>query len=817
MAIATAGATRRTQGVSAFSFDVFDTFLLRACTTSDGVFERAYELSGISDSYPNVSENFVQHRIQAEARARKIARERSGSAEVRINEIYACFPYRLFGLHRDRLDDLAAIEFRAELELCRTNPEMLRQYAIEKHAGHRVGFIADTYWTSDQLSRLLLACNPDLTWDFLYASCDHGSSKNETLFAKYLSEQGIDPAASVHFGTNERSDLRGARRHGISPRHVPHATQEFSSKLQRETAIFELLCPARPSRLDYGARTLRRMVAAQGMEKSAGSQVGLTIVGPALAAFDAFIEERRTWLARNGGRVAVGFLGGNGFLSHRIWRETRGDAAAYIDINRRVSMIGAADTVEPLAELVRGIPEIDERSFADIVKLNSPKVARFFARYPDGNATGRELADALPDLLDAEDIASIASGLRKRCLAYLRLSIPGFDSCTDLVLADLGYSAQAQKALRRILDIEGFDIRLHGAYLLSLDDAFNDIDDGDSAEGLISDLVVTPHVKQMMIRNIALLERICRSGEGAARDYRGAEVLRDVDSRPADQAALAAEIQSGALDFVSRSREIASRCNLQPYAALNVAARWAAACLARLLLLPDDDEISLLGILTHNGLGSQTIAPMLDAAFVRNQIIARGLSAACTAPAPPTWLAGSFAMLSPSHAYLYLLFGANRLPIDVFGETASGTLQVGLFQANGSASVETVTVFRVGTGDLRLRIPIARAMAVTTIGLPLGRLAREGILDGVMVQTGNTVTAATRAKPVRIDEGRLVFAAGIEGTGRHYRASDADGCVMIPIDRFEDDIAIYTVAQRPLNQGHRLPAGHGGAHGSGER
>jgi hypothetical protein len=91
MTIATAGATRRTQGVSAVSFDVFDTFLLRACTTPDGVFERAYELSGISDMHPNASEHFVQHRIQAEARARKIAKRRSGSAEVRIADIYACF------------------------------------------------------------------------------------------------------------------------------------------------------------------------------------------------------------------------------------------------------------------------------------------------------------------------------------------------------------------------------------------------------------------------------------------------------------------------------------------------------------------------------------------------------------------------------------------------------------------------------------------------------------------------------------------------------------------------------------------------------
>jgi predicted HAD superfamily hydrolase len=202
MTIATADASRRTQRVSAFSFDVFDTFLVRACTTPDGVFERAYELSGISEKCPNVSESFVQHRIQAEARARKAAKQRSRSAEVRIADIYFYFPFRLFGISRDQRDDLAEAEFRAELELCRANPEMLRHYSDMKSAGHRVGFISDTYWSSDQLGRLLRACTPGLTWDFLYASCDHGTGKSGKLFARYLSEQRVDAGSAFHIGDN---------------------------------------------------------------------------------------------------------------------------------------------------------------------------------------------------------------------------------------------------------------------------------------------------------------------------------------------------------------------------------------------------------------------------------------------------------------------------------------------------------------------------------------------------------------------------------------------------------------------------------------
>src|ERR1700752_205589 len=100
MNVAMIGATRRARIVSACSFDVFDTFLLRACTTPDGVFERSYELSGISRIFPNVSASFVQHRIQAESRARRTAKEKRGGYEVHIEEIYSFFPFRLFGLAR---------------------------------------------------------------------------------------------------------------------------------------------------------------------------------------------------------------------------------------------------------------------------------------------------------------------------------------------------------------------------------------------------------------------------------------------------------------------------------------------------------------------------------------------------------------------------------------------------------------------------------------------------------------------------------------------------------------------------------------------
>lgn len=799
MTIATAGIERRAQIVSAWSFDVFDTFLLRACTTPDGVFERTYELSGISRTCANVSASFVQHRIQAEARARRTAKEKRGGNEVRIDEIYSYFPFKLFGLTRHHLNDLVESEFAAELELCRANPDMLRQYIDMKRAGYRVGFISDTYWDSASLGRLLGACRPGLTWDFLYASCDHGSGKSEALFAKYLSEQGIDASVSFHVGDNDKADIRGAKRHGIRPRYYPQATPQLASRFQRETALFELLCAGAPSRLDQGARTLRRMVAARNAEKSPARHLGMSVIGPVMTAFDAFIARRCEEVAGPGRKVALAFLGRDGFLPHRIWQGLHVTTSAYLEINRRVSLIASADTMEPLVDLLSKVLKIDAPTFRDMIKILPSEVAAFFAAYPDGVAPGEDLAKALPQLMDAREIVNLATALRARLLAYLRHTIPGFDQCTDLMLADLGYSGSVQKALRRLFDMEGIKIRLHGAYLISLDDAFDDLADEDSAAGFISDLVVTPHIKRMLIRNVALLEQICCSADGSVRDYDGERVLREINPRPQSQIALAAEIQAGALAFADGAEAIALDLRLAPYAAGETAARWCTATLARLLLLPDEDELALLGKLKHDvNLGTHALAPMADGDFIRRQISARGFSAACTSTAPPMWLAGSFARLSPAYAYLYALFGANRLPADVFEESPSGPVQIGLFRAGGEAALETAIVHRTGLGELRVRIPVSRAMGIAMIALPLPRFAAEGLLHGVTLQTADDVRdAAESQEVVGITADSLVY-AGLQRNGDHYRAESPDGCLLIPVTPMTKEIAIYSVAITPL-------------------
>jgi FMN phosphatase YigB (HAD superfamily) len=785
----------------ACSFDVFDTFLLRACTTPDGVFERAFQLSSVAAAFPDAAASYVQHRCQAEARARRAAKQDTGSVEVGITDIYRYFPFRLFGLDRKALPSLVRAEFDAELDLCRANAEMVRQYLEIRATGVRAGFISDTYWSRSQLATLLRSCQPGLEWDFLYASCEHGTNKSEGLFAAYLAEQAIAPSQAMHIGDNENADIKGARRHGIATRYYPQATAALTSIFHREASIGASLCLKKtPACLDHGFRTLRRIIASRTPEQSALFDLGVTVLGPVMQAFNAFIADRITRLDLRGRKAAVAFLGRDGFLSHQIWEATQDRPASYVALNRRVSLVGSATTLDPLIELLGKVFKIDANTFVDIVKILPRPVMDFFARCPDGIAAGEELADALPGLIDSNEIAALAADMRTELLRYLRQQIADLDDCDDLVLIDLGYSGSIQKALRSILDIEGITTRLHGLYLFSMDDAFDAVVDADSAEGFISDLVVSPHAKRMLMRNVALLEQMCCASTGSVRGYRDGEVLYEDHPQSPRQLAFGREVQAGALAFAKAAREHSAAHKLAPFSDLDVAARSTAAVLGRLLLLPTDDELPLFGSLKHDvNLGTHALAPLLDGDFTGRLLVAQALPVACTATAPPMWLAGSFAALSPVHNFLYLLFGANQLPPDIFGDVKCGAIGIGLFGADGSSHLAQASCYRTGLGDMRVRVPITRSMGVQTVVVPIAQLAPEGLISGPFLQSGSDVKEALKSTDiVKLPDDRLGH-AGLTRSGRHYRATQADGALVINLRAQTAPVVMLSVGLTPLN------------------
>ncbi|MDI3468852.1 MAG: hypothetical protein OJF62_000915 [Pseudolabrys sp.] len=781
------------------SFDIFDTFLLRACTTPDGVFERAFELSPLSLSHPRAVTSFVQHRIEAEARARIANFEKTKRREISIDEVYARFPFRLFGLDRSALPIFVNAELAAEHDLCRVNSEILALYQSNRLSGVRTGFISDTYWHSDQIGSLLRKCAPGLTWDFLYCSCEAGTSKSEGLFDRYLAEQGVAPANALHIGDNEGADIKPAQRRGVRTRHYPQATPQFAQQLNRESALAGILDSTKSQRLDRGFRTLRRLAAARAAQTGQAHTIGVSTLGPLMYAFDRFVQEQVKCIQAGGGRTAIAFLGRDGYLSHAIWQDAGRDGGQYLELNRRISLMASAETLTPLADLLKTIPKIDAKTFGEIVKFESPEVGKFFAGKPSGVAKGPELADALPHLLNRKQIRRQAQAVRNELLDYLRKTIANFDAITDLILVDLGYSGSIQKALRRVLDCERIKTRLHGVYLLSRDEAFEEMAPNDTATGFISDLIVTPHFKRALTRNVSILEHLCCAPVSSVRSYANGAVCREPEVRQQGQIEACVAAQDGARAFAKSARQLDAQHAFDPLADVDNAAHWAAVIFARLILLPSPDETAFLGAFLHDvNLGTTTTAPMVDVEDVKRQQTALGPLMSLTTPPPPMWVSATFASISPLQAYLYALFAANRLGHGIFGETSRGTINVGLFKADGTMALEPVPISWNDFGHWRVRLAMTATMRINTIVVPLHAFGAAGLLDGPVVQTGTTLAEAQTSVDVRnwpVD--RLSY-SGVERHGRSYRVTGEDPCLVLDTTAVKEPMTVITFTIEPF-------------------
>lgn len=764
------------------SFDVFDTYLLRRCTTPDGVYELAARRIEEIRGKPLPVESFVEHRIGAEARARGEASETRGSVEIGIEEIYARFPLRLFGFARSDIDSLIEAEFEAECALCFANPDMAALLGAAKKAGVRVGFISDTYWRRDQMRRLLESCQSGLTYDFLYVSSDHGTGKAADLFPRYLQREGVDSATALHIGDNMAADIKGGQRANIRTLHYPQAPERLAAEFQSETFAFRTFCrqDRQSSRLDGGLRTMRRAVTKRLPTAKSPGDYGRNYLGPVMAGFDRFAFDRIDALANDDTRkVAVAYLGRDGLLPYRIAKQRGTANAHYIEINRRVSLIASARSVDDFAKLFKSIVEVDATAAKAILKFKPARIDRIFEEFGQPVMTGAKFAAALARHVEADEVAAHGADTRDEMLAYLRRQIPQFDDITDLVLVDLGYSGTIQKTLRTAFDLAGLRTRLHGLYLLTVDDAVDDVSGDDTIAGFISDLIVTPHGKRALLRNIAVLEQMCSSPDGSVRLYRDGQVLRERDPRHPQHIALCGEIQAGAIEFIERLEAVVANHDTDPFADTFRAASWCAALLARMLLLPSPDELTLLAPIRHDvNLGTQALAPMIDAGLVRTAGVGRGLSAALNLPEPPMWLAGSLADASRLHGLIYTMFGAGILPSALLADHKAGEVGITLI-AGENARQAKVSRFVGADGRIRVHIPISSTMGVSAVAISIGQIATQGRITGATLLSGaNASKAFASGDPKSLPADALGF-VGVTHDGGRFSAADPQNSYLV--------------------------------------
>lgn len=209
-----------------YSFDIFDTCLIRTCGEAEFIFDiLAREILGSNASLSMIAD-FKYIRIQGE----KKARLKSQFEEVTIEEIYHFCNFS--SLTHIGNDNILSTELLIEKQ------NLIPVYSIQKkiekihNSGNNVVFISDIYFHFDFIVDILKKYNLFKDGDKLYLSSEYRATKSSgSLFKIVRKDLSRNNFLWNHFGDNIHSDFLMPLRKGIIPHHVSHPYSFYENSL----------------------------------------------------------------------------------------------------------------------------------------------------------------------------------------------------------------------------------------------------------------------------------------------------------------------------------------------------------------------------------------------------------------------------------------------------------------------------------------------------------------------------------------------------------------------------------------------------------
>lgn len=221
--------------MNTYSFDIFDTCLIRTCGSPIGVFDLlAKEILGEDVSGTAIAD-FRYVRMKGEQDARKI----SSFEEVTIDEIYDCCNFR--GLTSCGKASIIEKELEIEELVLRPVFDIKRKIETLRSKGHRIIFISDIYLPLSFISKILYKYDIAKTEDCIFLSSEYRATKCVgTLFDVVRKELNIKPFTWHHSGDNWYSDFLKPIRKGIFVHHISNDYTYYQRSLKvKDTDLTE--------------------------------------------------------------------------------------------------------------------------------------------------------------------------------------------------------------------------------------------------------------------------------------------------------------------------------------------------------------------------------------------------------------------------------------------------------------------------------------------------------------------------------------------------------------------------------------------------
>lgn len=189
-----------------YSFDVFDTCLVRKCGTPDNLFDILARRAFSEEVDEKYYEAFVIERKRAESE--------KWSKSKTLSDIYKEFYLPLEHIYSNQ--ELENIELECETELL--SPVFSVKQRIDKYRkkGHRIVYISDMYLSESFIKEQLIKHGLYQQGDALFVSSSHNAAKFDgSLYKLVHAELGISYHSWHHFGDNRHSDVKVPRILGI--------------------------------------------------------------------------------------------------------------------------------------------------------------------------------------------------------------------------------------------------------------------------------------------------------------------------------------------------------------------------------------------------------------------------------------------------------------------------------------------------------------------------------------------------------------------------------------------------------------------------
>jgi FMN phosphatase YigB (HAD superfamily) len=586
---------RAPAGIRLISLDCFDTLLWRATHMPQDVF------AGFGDAGGG-----IEGRVAAEKAARLGRARRDGHQEATIEQIHA---------ERAGQPDPAGVTRELELETqhCYAFAPTVALIAAARAAGLGVIVVSDTYLSEPQLRALIAATAGDevaAQIDRIFCSSEYGMSKGAGLFVPVLAALGIPASTILHVGDNPRADGDAADAAGLHAVHIRQFDEATEKRLRLEAAASVMIDPA--TRVSKPAIQPHRAALALRDDGDPASGIGHDVFGPIFDTFARWVSEEAATLARDTGRaVKPLFLLRDGFLPQRV-SEALGDGGAAIAISRFTARRASFVTVAAIHDYLDTEPSDRLDVLATQLGLSETEARKIGAT---AGAFRRNVVQ--PDTVNR--IVSRAKAFAKRLIGHVVRD--GRVARGDVVmLVDLGYQGTVQNLIAPMLKA-ALGVTVVGRYLLLRDSGAS----ARTKRGLLDPRHYDNRTLSALARQIAIVEQVATSGAGSVIDYAdNGRAIHRPNRVSRTQAETRAAIQAGVLAFAQTAPAAVHRAPLSDDA--EGRRRMAAAALARLLFLPQAEEIALFGAFEHDvNLGTDDLVGLVDGDDAGTGLRRRGL------------------------------------------------------------------------------------------------------------------------------------------------------------------------------------------------